>query len=113
MGEGIARKRNSDEKAQKEPYRVVQGEGGGSSDQGRQDARGAGSEVRCAYQSDHAVEDPAAGGGHGGVSDPGGEARERGAECEGHAGDRIGQLALENDFLAGALGRIDGASAKK
>ncbi len=26
---------------------------------------------------------------------------------------KIGQLALENDFLAGALGRIDGASAKK
>jgi hypothetical protein len=25
----------------------------------------------------------------------------------------IDQLALENDFLAGALGRIDGASAKK
>jgi transposase len=26
---------------------------------------------------------------------------------------KIGQLALENDFLAGALGRIDGPSAKK
>ena len=26
---------------------------------------------------------------------------------------KIGQLALENDFLAGALGRIDGASAMK
>lgn len=26
---------------------------------------------------------------------------------------KIGQRALENDFLAGALGRIDGASAKK
>ncbi len=26
---------------------------------------------------------------------------------------KIGRLALENDFLAGALGRIDGASAKK
>jgi transposase-like protein len=26
---------------------------------------------------------------------------------------KIGQLALENDFLAGALGRIDGASARK
>src|SRR5260370_1238254 len=26
---------------------------------------------------------------------------------------KIGQLALENDFLASALGRIDGASAKK
>ena len=26
---------------------------------------------------------------------------------------KIGQLAMENDFLAGALGRIDGASAKK
>ena len=26
---------------------------------------------------------------------------------------KIGQLALENDFLAGALGRIDGASAKR
>jgi transposase len=26
---------------------------------------------------------------------------------------KIGQLALENDFLAGALGRFDGASAKK
>jgi hypothetical protein len=26
---------------------------------------------------------------------------------------KIGQLALENDFLAGALGRVDGASAKK
>ena len=26
---------------------------------------------------------------------------------------KIGQMALENDFLAGALGRIDGPSAKK
>ena len=26
---------------------------------------------------------------------------------------KLGQLALENDFLAGALGRIDGPSAKK
>jgi hypothetical protein len=26
---------------------------------------------------------------------------------------KIGQLALENDFLVGALDRIDGASAKK
>ena len=26
---------------------------------------------------------------------------------------KIGQLAVENDFLAGALGRIDGPSAKK
>lgn len=26
---------------------------------------------------------------------------------------KIGQLALENDFLVGALGRIGGASAKK
>lgn len=26
---------------------------------------------------------------------------------------KIGQLALENDFLSGALGRLDGASAKR
>ena len=26
---------------------------------------------------------------------------------------KIGQLSMENDFLAGALGRIDGSSAKK
>ena len=26
---------------------------------------------------------------------------------------KIGQLAMENDFLAGALGRISGASAKR
>jgi len=26
---------------------------------------------------------------------------------------KIGRLAMENDFLAGALGRIDGSSAKK
>jgi transposase len=26
---------------------------------------------------------------------------------------KIGQLAMENDFLAGALGRIDDASAKR
>ena len=26
---------------------------------------------------------------------------------------KIGQMALENDILAGALGRIDGPSAKK
>jgi transposase len=26
---------------------------------------------------------------------------------------KIGQLAMENDFLAGALGRIDGTSAKR
>jgi hypothetical protein len=38
--------------------------------------------------------------------------REQGPDIKSlHA--KIGQLALENDFLAGALGRIDGASAKK
>jgi transposase len=26
---------------------------------------------------------------------------------------KIGQLALENDFLAGALGKLDGLSAKR
>ena len=26
---------------------------------------------------------------------------------------KIGQLAMENDFLAGALGRLDDASAKR
>jgi hypothetical protein len=26
---------------------------------------------------------------------------------------KIGQLAMENDFLSGALGRIDGLSAKR
>ena len=38
-------------------------------------------------------------------------------ECQGPSVKvmqaKIGQLALENVFLAGALGRIDGASAKK
>ncbi len=38
--------------------------------------------------------------------------REQGPDIKSlHA--KIGQLALENDFLAGALGRIDGASAKR
>ena len=38
--------------------------------------------------------------------------REQGPDLKSlHA--KIGQLALENDFLAGALGRIDGASANK
>jgi transposase len=48
------------------------------------------------------------------------EKREAGAGWPGASGPsvkdmqaKIGQLALENDFLAGALGRIDGASAKK
>jgi transposase len=46
------------------------------------------------------------------------EVFEKGKSCEKntdvkelHA--KIGQLAMENDFLAVALGRIDGSSAKK
>ncbi len=38
--------------------------------------------------------------------------REQGPDIKSlHA--KIGQLALENDVLAGALGRMDGASAKR
>ena len=43
-------------------------------------------------------------------------ARERKGEAGPTVKDmqaKIGQLALENDFLAGALGRIDDASAKR
>jgi len=41
-----------------------------------------------------------------------GEKREHGPDIKTlHA--KIGQLALENDFLAGALGRIGDASAKR
>jgi transposase len=41
------------------------------------------------------------------------EKREAGGPSVKDMQAKIGQLALENDFLAGALGRIDGASAKK
>ena len=47
-----------------------------------------------------------------GVSDPGRERESQGPSVKDMQA-KIGQLALENDFLAGALGRIDGASAKK
>ena len=41
-----------------------------------------------------------------------GQAAEAGPDIKTlHA--KIGQLALENDFLAGALGRIPGSSAKR
>jgi hypothetical protein len=41
-----------------------------------------------------------------------GEAAEAGPDIKTlHA--KIGQLALENDFLAGALGRAPGSSAKR
>jgi transposase-like protein len=39
------------------------------------------------------------------------EAAEGASVKELHA--KIGQLAMENDFLSGALGRIDGPSAKR
>ena len=48
-----------------------------------------------------------------------GELVERSAEAKGQSPDlkelhaKIGQLALENDFLERALGRIDGSSAKR
>ena len=48
-----------------------------------------------------------------------GELFERSAEAKGQSPDlkelhaKIGQLALENDFLERALGRIDGSSAKR
>ena len=48
----------------------------------------------------------------GGICDRGREARDAGPDVKTlHA--KIGQLALENDFLAGALGRIGDASAKR
>jgi len=46
------------------------------------------------------------------VFDSAGSATEPGPDIKSlHA--KIGQLALENDFLAGALGRIPGSSAKR
>ncbi len=46
------------------------------------------------------------------VFDGAGSAAEPGPDIKSlHA--KIGQLALENDFLAGALGRIPGSSAKR
>jgi len=43
-------------------------------------------------------------------------ARERKPDTSGEVKDlhaKIGQLAMENDFLASALGRVGGSSAKK
>jgi transposase-like protein len=46
------------------------------------------------------------------VFDGAGAATEPGPDIKSlHA--KIGQLALENDFLAGALGRLPGSSAKR
>ena len=42
-----------------------------------------------------------------------GEKRDSGGPSVKDMQAKIGQLALENDFLAGALDRIGGASAKK
>ena len=54
-------KEQCNEKAETEPHGGVQGEGGLGGAEGRQDAGGAGGEVRRARQPDHAMEDTIAG----------------------------------------------------
>ena len=114
MGEDIARKEEQcNEKAETEPHGGVQGEGGLGGVDGRQDAGGAGREVRRARQLDHAVEDAVAGGCDRRVHVAG---RERGTEHGPTTKEmqaKIGQLALEVDFLEVALGRVGDASAKR
>ena len=113
MGDGFARKRSSHEETQKEPYGGVQGEGGVGRAQGGQDPGRAVGEVRDVHASQIVQWKTQLLEGAMGVFLTPGEKREAQGPSVKDMQAKIGQLALENDFLAGALGRIDGASAKK
>ena len=96
-----------------EPHTGLQGEGGFGRPQGREDAGRIGAAVRCPSESDHGLE--------------GAIARRSGRASSGatrarpaapavdlkalHA--KIGELALENDFLEGALIKAGLLSAKR
>src|SRR3984893_7520577 len=100
MGDAIARQRSSNEETEKESYGDVQGQGGAGRAQGGYDLGRAVREVRCSFQPDRSVEDPVAGWGAGGVSDPGREAGDPRSECEGHAGED-GLIGFGECFLGG------------
>ena len=71
----------------------------------------AGAVFRCASQPDYGLEEPAAGGGDGGVW-PAGVRQEPAVDVKTlHA--KIGELTLENDFLEGALSKAGMLSAKR
>ena len=81
--------------------------------EGRQDAGRTGAALRCASEPDHGLEGATARGG-------GGSFRRRPSNAQGaapvdlkalHA--KIGELALENDFLEGALIKAGMLSAKR
>ena len=81
--------------------------------EGRQDAGGAGREVRRARQPDPAIEDVVAGWCDWVFMSP---AEKRGTERAPTAKEmqaKIGQLVLEVDFLEVALDRVGDASAKR
>ena len=94
-----------------EPLAALQGQGGGGRHSRREDAGRVGQVARRAPQPDHRLEEPVAR-----ARRPACSAPSRGAAPavdlkELHA--KIGQLALENDFLAGALTKAGMLSAKR
>ena len=96
-----------------EPHTGLQGEGGVGRDQGREDAGRIGAAIRCPSEPDHAMEGSSCSKGR-----PASSARDKG-EATAPAVDlkalhaKIGELALENDFLSGALGKAGMLSAKR
>ena len=105
--------RSSDhETTPSEPFPGVQVQSSASGTPWRQDLGGTCSAARHSSQSDHDLEEPAAGArpelfanGHSGSADS-----ERRIQ-ELHA--KIGELTMERDFLSNALGRFPAASAKR
>ena len=79
---------------------------------GDQDAGGTGGEVRCAVNPINNGR-RSAGGCDRGVPDAGREARRGQGPSAKEMQAKIGQLALEVDFLEVALGRVGDASAKR
>src|SRR5438477_848920 len=112
MGDAIARQRSSNEETEKESYGDLQGQVGPGGGQGGQDLGGVVGEVDVHSSQIVQWKTQLLDGAMGVFPSPA-EKRESQGPSVKDMQAKIGQLALENDFLAGALGRIDGASAKK
>ena len=103
--------RRKSEETEKEPQAPVQGASGAGGSEGREDTGGVVVAVRRAPEPDHAMEESAPGAS--GVGIQRGRSRtEEPVDLKAlHA--KIGELALENDFLESALIKAGLLSAKR
>jgi hypothetical protein len=106
-------RRDHDEADEAEPHSGFQGEGGACGAEGGEDAGGVGVVLRCSPEPDTTWKAQLLEGASG-VFGPGWSASEVAQAVDVktlHA--KIGELTLENDFLAGALTKAGMLSAKR